>query len=562
MRVLIETLRVRNLATIEELELELGEGLNVVTGETGAGKSVLFGAIGMLSGKRVSSELVRSGAGEARVEAVLRDPLLLDAARELGFADEGEDRLVVARSVSREGRGKVHLNGRLATVTLLAELLGGGLEIVGQGEHQQLLRGEVQAELVDRYGKLGEFVSEVRTHYERWREIGIELQERRARAQELARREDQLLFEIEQIEAVEPTEGEIEILDAELSRLGHVDRLGQASAQAISALESDEGARDSIHAARAALQGVSELDTGLAEGIAALERATLEIDEALAELQRYAAALESDPRRLAQVENRLAELRRLETRFGPSEAAILAYRDAARAELDQIGGGEARNAELEAEQAKLGEALDTAARKLSAARAEVGKELAQKVNRELKALDLKRARFSVALEPVSGKTPEGLSAPSGPSGRERPGFELAANTGEEAKRLRDAASGGELSRLLLALRNVLRDTDDGRVLLFDEIDAGVGGSTAHRVGERLRSLSKRHQILSITHLPQVAALGETHYTVTKRVRGGRTQTSVAALSADQRVDEIARMASGGKLTAVAREHARELLSQK
>ncbi|MCP4004882.1 MAG: DNA repair protein RecN [bacterium] len=558
---MIQTLRVRNLATIEELDLELGDGLNVLTGETGAGKSVLFGAIGMLSGRRVSSEVVRTGAAEARVEAVFDAVALLERARELGLAGDEDDQLLVARSVSREGRGKVHVNGRLATVAMLSDLLGDALEIVGQGEHQRLLRPEVQAELLDGYGELEAPAAEVRELYARWRVIAIELQERRARAAELARREDQLRFEIEQIDQLDPQPGELAALDEELARLGHVDRLGQASASASSALEADDGARARIGAARAALRQVSELDRSLGEIIDGLQRAALELEESVGALERYSASLESDPARLARVEDRLAELRRLQTRYGPDEVAILAYRDNARAELDAIGGGEARNAELEAEQAELAEQIDASARNLTRLRRAVGDDLEKKIGKELKALDLQRAHFGVALEVVSAKTPDGLEAPSGPGGRERACFMLAANPGEEPKRLRDAASGGELSRLLLALRNVLRDADRERVLLFDEIDAGLGGATASRVGERLRALASRHQIVSITHLPQVAALGSTHFRVVKQVRGKRTLTGVETLQGSERVDEIARMAGDGKLSKVARAHARELLAQ-
>ena len=557
----IRVLRVQNLATIEELELWLGPGLNVVTGETGAGKSVLLGAVAMLCGRRVSSSIVRSGADAARVEAILETPVLLARAASLGLADEGADEILVARSVSREARGRVFINGRLATVALLGELLGDQLEVVSQGEHQQLMRPEVQAELLDRYGRLGPLADEVAGLHARWREVAGEIHARRANAEELARRSDQLRYEIEQIERAAPRPEELEELEAEHGRLAHVERLGQAGSASIESLEGESGASERVSAALSTLRAVADLDPALREPVEALERAAVELGEAGALLERYATSLEADPGRLEQVEARLSELRRLQSRYGPSIAAILAHHEAAAEELARIGGGEARSAELEASLADLGQVLEGAAGRLGAARREVAAELEERVSRELAVLDLQRARFCVGFEPLRSKTSEGLEAPSGPAGRERASFRLSANPGEEPRSLRDAASGGELARLLLALRNVLREAEPGRLLLFDEIDAGVGGRTARRVGDRLRALASRHQIVCITHLPQIAAQAETHYRVHKQVRAGRSRTRVSALEGDARVDEIARMSGGGRLTAVARAHARELLAR-
>jgi DNA repair protein RecN (Recombination protein N) len=556
---LIATLRVRNLVTIEELELELGPGLTVVTGETGAGKSLLLGAITLLSGQRVGSELVRAGAKEAQVEAILRSPALFARARGLGLAADDEDELLVARSVSREGRGRVFVNGRLATVALLAELMADALEITSQGEHQRLLRAEAQVELLDAFASLGPAAAEVSELHRRWRELALAIHARRRDREALARREDQLRFELEQIDRVKPVPGELDELGRDLRRLGHAERLAQAASHALEALDADDGLRERLGAARSTLRGVSELDSSLAEPEAALERAKLELEEASFALERYVSALEADPQRLARVEERLAELRRLQTRYGNSIEDILAHRTRAAGELDGLAGGDERTAELERELAEVADSLDAQSRTLSRARASAAAELERAVSSELAALELGRARFSVELEPLEAKSAEGLAPPSGPSGRERASFRLAANPGEAAGRLRDAASGGELARLLLALRNALRDADSGRVLLFDEIDAGLGGQTARRIGERLRSLAGNNQVICITHLPQIAALGDNHHTVVKDVRKSRTETRISRLSGEERVDEIARM-SGGQLTDAARAHARELMS--
>jgi DNA repair protein RecN (Recombination protein N) len=556
----IRALRVRDLATIEELELEPGPGLNVVTGETGAGKSVLLGAVALLAGRRVTRELVRSGAEEARVEAILADAALLDRARALGLAAPDDAELLIARSVSREGRSRVAVNGHLATVALLAELVGDLLEIASQGEHHALLQPELQLQLLDRHGGLDAQAARVAQLHEQWRAGVAAIEQRRAGAEALARREDQLRLELEQIERAAPRAGELEELESEHARLAHVERLGEESARALEALDGADGVRDRLGEVQKILRELARLDPALGEASGAGERAALESAELAAQLERYRAGLEADPARLARVEARWAELRRLQVRYGSTVEAILAHAERARAELTQIGGGELRTAELEAELAAIAEQLDAEARRLSTARAEVARELEARVARELAALDLGRARFFARLVPASGKTPEGREAPAAACGRERVEFALSANPGEEPRRLRDAASGGELARLSLALRNVLREAEQPRVLLFDEIDAGVGGRTAHRVGECLRALAARHQVLCITHLPQIAALGQTHYRVVKRVRASRTRTAVERLDDQTRVDEIARMASGGRLTDAARAHARELLA--
>ncbi len=556
---MIRTLRVRNVALIETLELELEPGLNVITGETGAGKSVLAGSIAMLRGQRASPEIVRTGASEAAVEAIIDTPAVLAAARECGLASDEDRELLVARSVPREGRSRVHINGRLATASLLGELLGEGIEVSSQGEHQQLLRPETQSELLDRYGELGPGVDAVAERHASWRRLTAELESRRAQAAERARREDQLRFEIEQIDDAAPRPGELEALAAERSKLAHVERLGGETSAAQSALDDDAGLRERVGALSVSLRGAAGIDSELGEIAAGLERAALELEEASAALGHYVADLEVDPARLEEVEARLEALGRLRARYGATVESMLAYRDAAAAELEDIGGGEARTRALESEREQAAADLASAALDLGKARREAASSLEAAVTRELRALDLARAELRVRFDPAPSRSPEGWDAPSGPRGTERASFQLGANPGEEARGLRDAASGGELARLLLALRNVLRDADRGRVLLFDEVDAGIGGRTARRVGERLRSLATRHQILCITHLPQIAALGAAHWVVRKRVSRGRAQTRVERLEVGERIDEIARMAGGGKITGAARAHARELL---
>ena len=469
---MIQSLRVENLAVIETLELELGPGLNVFTGETGAGKSVLLNAVQLLSGRRVAVDTIRAGADEARVEAIFDGPALLARAVEAGLAESDDEELLVVRTLARKGRARVLVNGKLATVSLLSELMDGELEITSQGEHQRLLKSEVQGELLDQAAQLAPQREAVAQTYADWHRVAVEIHERRVNREERARREDQLRFEIDQIESVEPQSDELESLEQEHQRLAHVDRLGTAVDAASKTLEDEGGALAGVSQARAVLDGVRTLDASLGAMVEGLERAELELGEAIRDLDRYRASLESDPQRLEAVDRRLGELSRLQERYGSSLPDVLAYLDSAKQELETLAGGEDRTAELEAELAECAKALTRAAAQLSKARRHAGNELAERVDAELEALELGRASFSVALEPLTLKTREGFSAPSGPNGCERALFELAANPGEPARALKDAASGGELARLLLAIRNVLRDSAADGVLLFDEVDAG------------------------------------------------------------------------------------------
>ncbi len=554
---MIERLRVRDLAVIEDVELELAPGLNVFTGETGAGKSILLAAVAMLSGKRLGAESVRAGASEARVEALLRAPEIAERARERGLAEDGADEVLLIRTLAREGKSRAFANGGLATLRLLEELLGDALEITTQGEHHRLLRPEVQTELLDAFGGHAELLERVRAAHARAAALWREIRERAERAGERARREDQLRFEIEQIERAGLRPGELAELESEHARLAHVDRLAELTREALGLLEGDQGGMDRVAAAAARVRAGVGLDPSLGEAGAALERGRLELDEARLLLGAYVHDLEADPARLARVEARLGELRRLEQRYGAGEASVLEHLAGARAELDGLCGAEGAGAP-EAELERTEQELAAAAHRLSRARRGAAEQLARAVDLELAALGLARARFEARVEAIATKLEGGRELAGGPRGAERVVFWLLANPGEPARPLRESASGGERARLLLALKGALRDADAPRTLLFDEVDAGIGGATARQVGLRLRELGRRHQLLVITHLPQIASLADLHYRVVKQVRGRRTRAQVERVEGEARVEEIARMA-GGAPTEAARAHARELL---
>ncbi|MFQ5696804.1 MAG: DNA repair protein RecN, partial [Myxococcota bacterium] len=319
------------------------------------------------------------------------------------------------------------------------------------------------------------------------------------------------------------------------------------------------GLRERLGEVTASLREAAAIDPQLEGAAAALQRAGVELDETAAVLGAYLVDLEVDPERLEAIEARLDALERLSSRYGDRIAEILAYRDRARERLEELGGGASGTDALERRREALARELSEAARTLSKRRREAALELQASCAEELQALDLAGAELRIVFDPAPPRTPDGLEAPCGPGGRERARFSLSANPGEDAHSLRGAASGGELSRLLLALRNALRSTEVGRTLLFDEVDAGIGGRTARRVGDRLRALSQRHQVVCVTHLPQIAALGEAHWVVRKRRHGGRTRTHLERVEGDARVSEIARMSARGRVTEAGRAHARELL---
>jgi DNA repair protein RecN (Recombination protein N) len=559
---MIETLRIENLAIVGRAELEFGPGLNVLTGETGAGKSIVLGALALLAGGRASPDLVREGEEEAVVEALFRVEALPELAAELerrGLGAGGE--LVVRRTIARSGRGRARVGGELVPAATLAELFAGRLEISSQHESQRLLRPGAQSRLLDAAGGLLGDRAALETAFERLRGLEREIAGLRARAEELARREDYLRFQVREIDESKVEAGQFEALLAERGRLAHAGRLiGEAGvAAALLAGEAGgsdvPGALDQLADAARRVDALAGLDPGLGELAGRLRGARAELEDAARELARYAESIEVDPARLAALEERLARLERLRRKYGPDEAAILRCRADAAAELEALGGADARLGELERERAVAREQLAVLARRLSEARAGAAAELAREVEAQLRELAMPEGRFEIALVPV--EPTEGM--PCGPGGAESAEFLFSANAGEPPQALRRVASGGELSRVFLAVKSALRRAEAGMVLVFDEVDAGIGGRVADRVGRVLAELAGEHQVLCITHLPQIAARADVHLRVDKRTRGERTLAAVTRLEGRARVDEIARMAGGETVGKATLRHAQELL---
>ena len=544
-------LRVENLLLIERAELRLVEGLNVLTGETGAGKTVLAHALDLLLGGRARQGIVRPGAAEAYVEGVFELPEALRD--ELGerLPADAED-VVLARRVSAEGRTRAYLNGRSASVGDLREVAGGLISFYGQHEHRKLMLASSQLELLD--GFCGPEHLERRAAfaatYARARELEASLADLRERAGARDRELDLLEFELAEIEAAAPDEAEEAELLATRDRLRHVEALRAAALGAAEAAAPEDGAGATalLAAGGSGLDGVDGVDPSL-DALAERWRAlAYEADDLATELRRYAEGLEAEPGALDAAEERLAVLERLKRKHGGTIAAVLEHAERCRARRDELAGAEVA---LERATAALDEAraaLQAQAGELRSAREEAAPRLAEAVRERLAELAMEGATFEIALEP---KDP-------GPTGADAVEFLIAPNAGVPAGPLRETASGGELSRVMLALMGVAND-GGGATLVFDEVDAGIGGQTARAVGAQLRSLASGRQIVCITHLPQIASLAARHFSIEKDAAADPARTTVAQLEGGQVVAELVRMLGADAGDVAARRHAKELL---
>ncbi|HEX6665800.1 MAG TPA: DNA repair protein RecN [Solirubrobacterales bacterium] len=553
-------LRIENLLLIERAELRLGAGLNAITGETGAGKTVLAHSLDLLMGGKAKGQIVRPGAGEAWVEGVfdlpaglLGEPEFEELAERL---PEGADEVVLGRRVSAGGRTSAFVAGRAATAADLKLLGGRLLAFYGQHEHRKLTIASAQLEILD--GFAGAEHLELRGQYrEAHRECGLlaaELAELREREGSRERDLDLYRYELSEIEEVAPDPEERAGSAAERERLRHAEGLREAATGAHAGLAGAEedggGATAALAQAESLLSGAAGLDPKLdavAERVAAL---AVELGDVGSELRDYAEGLEADPGALAAIEERLEAIDRLERKHGGSVESVLAHAERCREEIARLEGAEVRGAEAEAvlaaaetRRAELGE-------RLSAGREKAARPLEKRVAAELEQLSMAGATLEVVLEPHPDRY--------GAAGRETVELRVAPNPGIEAAPLRDAASGGELSRVMLALSGLGAAAEAG-TLVFDEIDAGIGGNTARVVGERLRALGEGRQVLCITHLPQVASLAGVHFRIEKAVAGGQAVASVERLDGEAVVEEIRRMLGGEQADEAATEHARQLL---
>jgi DNA repair protein RecN (Recombination protein N) len=560
------TLRIRDLVIVDDLTVEFGPGLNLLTGETGAGKSILIDALGWIVGDRVERSAIRSGRDRAVVEALFEvEPgsAAAEWAHEQGLDEIVEEgQLTVRREMAATGGGRAWINGSPATLGTLRGLGRRLLEIHGQHDQQGLLATERHLRLLDRFGAHELELERVGLTYDAVESARGRLQRLRSLALEREAAIDRLQQTVREIEAVAPRPGEMDELDLDRRRLRNAAGLTSKLAEVAALLEEQEPSALELasRAARSA-EAAAELDPSLDETAARLRSAVLELEDVNVELRDYLRRQDFDPARLEDLESRRAALEELMLRHGLDERGLLERCDEARTELAGLQDietelGQARGAVEAAEKEYV-----RAARQLGAAREAASKRLRVAVEKQLAALALAKARFDLELSPAAGDsvTRGAEAVPLGPRGAERAEFRLAANPGEPFRPLQRVASGGELSRVMLALHVVVEPAGRGKVMVFDEVDAGVGGAVADAVGARLAALARHGQVLCVTHLPQVAAYADGHYFVKKEIVDGRTRADIAALDGGERVEELARMLGGKRATEASRRHAGELL---
>lgn len=552
-RILTE-LRVRDYAVIEDVRIELGPGLNVLTGETGAGKSILVGALSLLLGERASSNVVRAEEQRAVVEGSFdvagRDGVV-GRAREAGHTPE-DGWLILRREVQREGRNRVWINGSRATVSLAGELGSDLVDLHGQHEHQALLERANQRRILDAFAGARDLAERVSRFHREWRESLEAIRSVRRRAEELAEREDHLRFKLEEIEDAELEPGEDERLEAEANRLSHSEELLSLSSRLYRAIYADDDSVvDRLATLGRSIQELARIDPSARELVELGEEGRQILQELGRRLGTYREDVDHDPSRLERIRSRLDDIYRLERKYGGSIEAVLAESEEAEEALHHLERVEDEMAELERRASELRESWGSAARELTERRRQAADRLEEAVTRILPDLGLADGRFRIAL-----RAREEPSA----HGAEEIEFLVTLNPGFEPGPLGRIASGGELSRVMLALKTVLAEVDEIPCLVFDEIDAGVGGEVAHQVAQRLEDVAARHQVFVITHLPQIAARADTHFRVEKSSGSKRAATRVRRLEGEDRVEEVSRMLGGDPQSDVSREHARELLT--
>jgi DNA repair protein RecN (Recombination protein N) len=565
----LEELRITGLGVIESATLELGPGLTVITGETGAGKTMVVTALGLLLGGRADSGAVRVGSKSARVEGSLRLAELPHVA-ELVEAAGGEvedDHVLLARNVSAEGRSRAYIGGASVPVSQLSEVAEPLVAVHGQSDQHRLLQPRAQRDALDAYGgqPIEAALDDYRGLYAELKDTEHELADVVANARERAREADLLRFGLAEIEAVSPEPGEDLALAEEEQRLGHADTLRTAAESAREALSSDEGNPDglaAVSAARTLLEGVRDHDPAAGELADRVAEVTYLLSDVAADVASYAVGLETDPTRLATVSERRAALTALIRKYGETAAEVLAWAETSAARLSELDDTDDRIARLRERRDDLRGRLGPAAEALSRARTESAAVLSQQLTGELDSLAMPHAVLEVAVRQTpadDGLEVSGQRVRFGSSGVDEVEFLLAANTGSEPRPLAKGASGGELSRVMLALEVALAGTSPVPTFVFDEVDSGVGGKAAVEVGRRLAALAESAQVLVVTHLPQVAAYADRHVVVEKASDGSVTTSGLTVLDGPGRERELSRMFAGMEESETALAHARELL---
>jgi DNA repair protein RecN (Recombination protein N) len=559
----LRELSVQNLALIEDVQVDLEGGYCAWTGETGAGKSLLLTALGLVLGGKASAELIRSGKGEARAAAVfeIADPGLRAEVESILGGELEDEALIITRRIAAQGRGGATVNGLPVTIGTLQKLGERLVDIHGQSEGRALVDPDRQRELLDAYGGLGERVEAYRSARRAHEALRRKRQELIDSAAARGRERALLEFERDELAAADPRPGEVDELTREAHRLSHADQLRTAAAEGYALLyEADRSAQGLLTRVARALDPLARAVPELAEAAATLERLADEAREVAFSLRDLGQGWEDDPARLEDIEARLALYRRLAARFRCAPDELAGRRAATEAQLAALDRDDADLLALDAPLGAAWEALKQATGQLTAARRKLAKDFARAIQGRLKSLGLEGARLTVAVEPRElGADPHAAGPPE--SGADCVEMLFSANPGEEPRPLRKVASGGELSRVTLAAKTVLAAVDRVPTLVFDEIDTGVGGRLASALGKTLAELGRHHQVICVTHLPQMASYARRQWVIRKRVERGRSRTTIAPLDEAQRIDELAAMLRGDSAAEGTRQEALAMLAE-
>jgi DNA repair protein RecN (Recombination protein N) len=553
---MLSLLQIRNIALIGELTVEFGPGLNMLTGETGSGKSIIVDSLGALTGGRVTADIIKQGSEAASIEGAFTvgdDAALFELLSESGIDAEPGDELIIRRELSAAGRNRIFLNGQLITQNLLRRIGTFLVDIHGQGEQADIYDASRHLDMLDAYAGTAELIGKTAAAYSEYAAADAELAELRRGDSEKLQMLDVLRFQADEISRAALREGEEDELEAEKRRLLNVEKLTTLSSEALSLLyEDDASASSAIERARRNVEELASFEERFAAYLDALETARSVIDDLAAELRGMATHLEFSPGRLEEIETRLVEISRLKRKYGGSVASVLQHFEDAERRLGNFDSSELREKELAARLETLRAEYDAAAAELSRERKKAAKNLEADVVKALADVALEKARFEVRFD----EDGEFRSA----KGIDRVEFYFSANPGEPVRQLVKVASGGEASRLMLTLKTVIGASKRAKTAVFDEVDSGIGGRVAEAVGRKLRSLSSSAQVLCVTHQPQIASLADRHFVVEKSVNGGSTSIGVRALSPEEQVEEIARMLAGERITDEARENAKAMLA--
>lgn len=552
-------LRIRDFAIIDSLSIGFGAGLNIFTGETGAGKSIIMDALSLILGERATNEIIREGSEEAQVEALFDVASTRSRGLDAVLSEAGitaSDELVVKRVVQRQGRNRIYINGALATLVTLTEVGRRLIDIYGQSEHQSLARPEEHVEILDSFGGLVGLRSHMADVYREYTGARKELEALLQRSANTAEKRDFLAYQLKELQDAGLRPGEEELLKKDKERLQSAGKLASVAAEAERAIYSDSGSvTERLGAIAKALRELAAIDPALSGVLKTIEESMVSLEDAGSFLRDYSSSVEADPDALEEASDRLDLIARLRKKHNCTTDELIAKKESLEGELKLLETAEFKAGELEARVKALKSRGQEAAGSLTEARKIAARELEALIDAELETLGMKGSVFEAAIDAESGHDGEPRLTEKG---ADRVSFFIATNKGEGLKPLSKIASGGELSRIMLAMKSAV---SSGRVstLIFDEIDTGVSGSIAQVVGLKLKEVSKTNQVLCITHLPQVAAFADRHFVVSKKLLNGRTVTQVSEASTEERVSEISSMLGGLKVTDTTRKHAAELI---